>query len=104
MWQVTRIRRGSSTQSQVRFRRQIKIGEPCETCFTKTMKTISIRDLRLRWPAAESALATERELIVTRDGKPVAKLVRLEEKTRKRKRFKPEEHKLKMQKLWGDTR
>jgi antitoxin (DNA-binding transcriptional repressor) of toxin-antitoxin stability system len=68
------------------------------------MKTISIRDLRLRWPAAESALATERELIVTRDGKPVAKLVRLEEKTRKRKRFKPQEHKLKMQKLWGDRR
>ena len=68
------------------------------------MKTISIRDLRLRWPAAESALATERELIVTRDGKPVAKLVRFEDKTQKRKRFKPEEHKLKMQKLWGKTR
>ena len=68
------------------------------------MKTISIRDLRLRWPAAESALATERELIVTRDGKPVAKLVRLEEKTRTRKRFNPEKHKLKMQKLWGKRR
>jgi antitoxin (DNA-binding transcriptional repressor) of toxin-antitoxin stability system len=68
------------------------------------MKTISIRDLRLRWPAAESALATERELIVTRDGKPVAKLVRLEEKTGTRKRFKPEEHQLKLQKLWGKRR
>jgi antitoxin (DNA-binding transcriptional repressor) of toxin-antitoxin stability system len=68
------------------------------------VKTISIRDLRLRWPAAESALATERELIVTRDGKPVAKLVRLEEKTRTRKRFNPEKHKLKMQKLWGKRR
>ena len=75
-----------------------------ETCFTNLVKTISIRDLRLRWPAAEAALATERELIVTRDGKPVAKLVRLEEKPRTRKRFKPEEHKLKMQKVWGKTR
>ncbi|MBV8216508.1 MAG: hypothetical protein JOZ08_25100 [Verrucomicrobia bacterium] len=68
------------------------------------MKTISIRDLRLRWPAAELALATERELIVTRDGKPVAKLVRFEDKTPKRKRFNPEEHKIRMQKIWGKTR
>ena len=71
-----------------------------ETCFTDTVKTISIRDLRLRWPAAESALAIERELIVTRDGKPVAKLVRFEDKTRKRRRFKAEEHKIRMQKMW----
>jgi antitoxin (DNA-binding transcriptional repressor) of toxin-antitoxin stability system len=81
-----------------------RFAKASETCFTDTVKTISIRDLRLRWPAAESALATERELIVTRDGKPVAKLVRFQDKTRKRKRFKPEEHKLRMHKLWGKTR
>jgi antitoxin (DNA-binding transcriptional repressor) of toxin-antitoxin stability system len=75
-----------------------------ETCFTSGVKKVSIRDLRLRWPAIESALVAERELIVTRDGKPVAKLVQFEEKAPKRKRFKPEQHKLRMRKLWGKTR
>jgi Phd_YefM. len=68
------------------------------------MKTISIRDLRQKWPEAEAALATERVLIVTRDGKPVAKLIRFEESAPKRKRFKPDEHKLRMKKIWGQTR
>jgi len=68
------------------------------------MKTISVRDLRQRWPAAEAALATERVLIVTRDGKPVAKLVRFAKSSPKRGRFKPEEHKLRMRKIWGETR
>jgi antitoxin (DNA-binding transcriptional repressor) of toxin-antitoxin stability system len=67
------------------------------------MKTISIRDLRQKWPEAEAALATERILIVTRDGKPVAKLIRFESNTPKRKRFNPHEHKLKMKKIWGET-
>jgi antitoxin (DNA-binding transcriptional repressor) of toxin-antitoxin stability system len=57
------------------------------------MKTISVRDLRQRWPQAEAALATERVLIVTRDGKPVAKLIRFEEAAR-----------LRMKKIWGHTR
>jgi antitoxin (DNA-binding transcriptional repressor) of toxin-antitoxin stability system len=69
-----------------------------------SMKTISVRDLRQRWPAAEAALATERVLIVTRDGKPVAKLVRFEESAPKRKRFRPDKHKLRMRKIWGQTR
>ena len=68
------------------------------------VKTISVRDLRQRWPAAEAALATERVLIVTRDGKPVAKLVPFEETAPKRKRFKPGEHKSRMRKIWGTTR
>jgi antitoxin (DNA-binding transcriptional repressor) of toxin-antitoxin stability system len=68
------------------------------------MKTISIRDLRQKWPEAEAALATERVLIVTRDGKPVAKLIRFEESAPKRKRFNPDEHKLRMKKIWGKTR
>ena len=41
------------------------------------MNTITIRDLRQRWPAAERRLATEHELIITRDGQPIARLVRL---------------------------
>lgn len=67
------------------------------------MKTVSIRDLRQKWPEAEAALATERVLIVTRDGKPVAKLVRFEQRRPKRKRFNAREHKQKMKKIWGET-
>ena len=39
------------------------------------MKTITIRDLRQRWPEVEAVLQAEDEIIVTRDSKPVAKLV-----------------------------
>ena len=67
------------------------------------MKTVSIRDLRQKWPEAEAALATERVLIITRDGIPVAKLVRFESSTAKRKRFNPHEHKRRMKKIWGET-
>ena len=56
------------------------------------MKTITIRDLRLRWPQTEQALEVEREMIVTRDGRPVAKLVRIVPEQKKRRRWDPEEH------------
>ena len=36
------------------------------------MKTITIRDLRQRWPDAEAALKVEDEILITRDAKPVA--------------------------------
>jgi antitoxin (DNA-binding transcriptional repressor) of toxin-antitoxin stability system len=39
------------------------------------MKTMTIRDVRQHWPVAEQALETEREIIITRDGKPVARLL-----------------------------
>lgn len=42
------------------------------------MKTMSVRDVRQRWPEAERALEREDEIIVTRDGKPVARLVPFE--------------------------
>jgi antitoxin (DNA-binding transcriptional repressor) of toxin-antitoxin stability system len=41
------------------------------------MKTITIRDLRQRWPEAEAALQVEDEIRITRDSKSVAKLVRV---------------------------
>ncbi len=56
------------------------------------MKTITIRDLRQRWPEAEAALETENEILITRDSKPVAKLVRIPEESRKRPRWDPEAH------------
>lgn len=56
------------------------------------MKTITIRDLRQRWPEAEEALQTEDEILITRDSKPVAKLVRVAAEGPKRSRWNPEEH------------
>jgi len=56
------------------------------------MRTITIRDLRQRWPEAEAALETEDEILITRDSKPVAKLVRVAAEGPKRSRWDPEEH------------
>ncbi len=56
------------------------------------MKTITIRDLRQRWPEAEAALQIEDEILITRDSKPVAKLVRVAPEGSQRSRWDPEEH------------
>ena len=66
------------------------------------MKTITIRDLRQRWPEAEAALQVEEEILITRDSKPVAKLVRVLENVPKRKRWNPAEHKKWIKKVWGN--
>jgi antitoxin (DNA-binding transcriptional repressor) of toxin-antitoxin stability system len=65
------------------------------------MKTVSVRDLRQRWPETERALQTEKEIIITRDSKPVAKLVRYIEPEAKRKRFNPLAHAKWQRKLSG---
>jgi antitoxin (DNA-binding transcriptional repressor) of toxin-antitoxin stability system len=56
------------------------------------MKTITIRDLRQRWPETEAALKLESEILITRDSKPVARLVRLSPSASKRPRWNVEEH------------
>ena len=56
------------------------------------MKTITIRDLRQRWPEAEAALAVEDEIIITRDSKPVARLLRVIPPESNRPRWDLEEH------------
>ena len=56
------------------------------------MKSITVRDLRLHWPAAEALLQEEKEIVITRDAKPVAKLVRIDAASRPRKRFDPVAH------------
>jgi antitoxin (DNA-binding transcriptional repressor) of toxin-antitoxin stability system len=58
------------------------------------MKTITIRDLRQRWPEAEAALQIEEEILITRDSKPVAKLVRVAAPGANRPRWNPREHAL----------
>ncbi len=65
------------------------------------MKTITVRDLRQRWPQAEALLRVEHEIIITRDSKPVAKLVRLAAATKPRRRFNPAAHATWQRKLSG---
>jgi antitoxin (DNA-binding transcriptional repressor) of toxin-antitoxin stability system len=66
------------------------------------MKTISIRDLRQRWPEAEAALQVEDEILITRDSKPVAKLVRFVPPQTKRPRWNPEKHAARIKKIFGN--
>jgi len=66
------------------------------------MKTITIRDLRQRWPETEAALKVEHEIIITRDSKPVAKLVRLAQPEVKRKRWNPEDHMKWIKEVYGN--
>ncbi|MEO8426399.1 MAG: hypothetical protein ABI651_04725 [Verrucomicrobiota bacterium] len=66
------------------------------------MRTITIRDLRQRWPEMEKALQVENELIVTRDGEPVARLVRVVQEKRKRKRWDPDAHMRWLKRMWGN--
>jgi antitoxin (DNA-binding transcriptional repressor) of toxin-antitoxin stability system len=68
------------------------------------MKSITIRDLRQRWPEAESLLETEKEILVTRDSKPVARLVRYDEEDRPRTQFDPKAHARWQEKMGGKVR
>lgn len=65
------------------------------------MKTVTIRDLRQRWPETEKALQVEHEIIITRDSKPVAKLVRIAATQIDRPEWDPDEHRRWMRKTWG---
>lgn len=66
------------------------------------MKTMTVRDIRQHWPEAEKALGVEREIIITRDGKPVARLLPMEEAVVPKKRFDPEAQMRWMKETWGD--
>jgi antitoxin (DNA-binding transcriptional repressor) of toxin-antitoxin stability system len=66
------------------------------------MKTITIRDLRQRWPETEAALKVEDEILITRDSRPVAKLVRFVPPETKRKRWNPEAHAARIKKILGN--
>ena len=65
------------------------------------MKTITVRDLRQRWPEAEARLQVEKEIVITRDARPVAKLVRIDERAKPRRRFDPAVHARWQRKLAG---
>jgi antitoxin (DNA-binding transcriptional repressor) of toxin-antitoxin stability system len=65
------------------------------------MKTMTIRDIRQHWPEAERQLAIEKEIIITRDGKPVAKLSSVEEPVEKMQKFDPERQREKREEIFG---
>lgn len=67
------------------------------------MKTMTVRDVRQKWPEAERSLAEEGEIVITRDGKPVARLLPVvEEVVTPGKRFDPEENRKWREEMWGD--
>ena len=65
------------------------------------MKKMTVRDVRQKWPEAERSLVLEGEIVITRDGKAVARLLPVEEES-PRKRFDAEEHRRWMKEMWGD--
>jgi antitoxin (DNA-binding transcriptional repressor) of toxin-antitoxin stability system len=69
--------------------------------YSNEMKTISIRDLRRKWPEAEATLQVEPEILVTRNGKPVARLVRITPQKPAKARWNPEAHLRWLTQTWG---
>ncbi len=67
------------------------------------MKTMTVRDIRQRWPEAERALAAEKEIIITRDGQPVAKLTRIAPEKKQRKRFDFAKHRRWKKEVFGKS-
>jgi antitoxin (DNA-binding transcriptional repressor) of toxin-antitoxin stability system len=65
------------------------------------MTRMTVRDVRLHWPKAEKALAEGEEIVVTRDSKPVARILPFVARPKaKRKRFDPEAHLRKLRSFW----
>ena len=56
------------------------------------MRTISVRDLRQRWPEVDAWLRVEKEIVITRNAKPVAKLVHVDDGAKGRRRYDPVAH------------
>src|SRR5437899_13089351 len=63
-WQATRVAMG--------------VEAPVKHVSFRDMKVMTVRDIRQRWPEAERALHEHDEVIVTRDGRPVARILRPE--------------------------
>lgn len=68
------------------------------------MRVLTVRDIRLHWPETERRLRREKEMVITRDGKPVAKLVAYEEETAARPRWSAERHLAWLGKAWKGAR
>ncbi len=65
------------------------------------MTRMTVREVRLQWPHAEKALAGGEEIVVTRDGRPVARLLPyIPPKKAARKAFDPDAHLRQMKRFW----
>ena len=65
------------------------------------MTSMTVRDVRLHWPAAEKALTEGEEILITRDSRPVARLLPLVPWAKqKRQRFDPVAHVQQMKRFW----
>jgi antitoxin (DNA-binding transcriptional repressor) of toxin-antitoxin stability system len=65
------------------------------------MKTITIPDLRQRWPEAEAALQVENEILIARDAQPVARLVRVSASPARCLPWNPAVHTARIRKILG---
>jgi antitoxin (DNA-binding transcriptional repressor) of toxin-antitoxin stability system len=62
---------------------------------------MTVRDVRLKWPEAERALARVGEIVVTRDSKPVARILPYDQRPRTRQaRFDPVDHTRWLERFW----
>ncbi len=69
----------------------------------KDMKIVNIRTLRQNWPETEKRLRQEKELLITRNSKPVAKLVLVTDETIKpRRQFDDEENRKLLKEMWPE--
>lgn len=57
--------------------------------------------MRQRWPEAEAALQVEDEIIITRDSKPVARLLRVMPPQAERPQWNLDEHRKWIRKVFG---
>ena len=65
------------------------------------MKRMTVRDVRLHWPEVEKGLVREGEIVVTRDGRPVARLVPYRARPQKaRRRFEAQAHGAWLARFW----
>ena len=64
---------------------------------------MTIRELRQHWPAVEKALNTDEEILITRDGKPVARLLKFVDTAQIRPRFNSRRHLAEMRKILGNA-
>jgi antitoxin (DNA-binding transcriptional repressor) of toxin-antitoxin stability system len=66
---------------------------------------MTVRDIRLRWPEAERKLAAAGEVIVTRDSKPIARILPYEQpRIRRRDRFDSRAHAAWLRRVWKGKR
>ena len=69
------------------------------------MKRMSVREVRLNWPEAERALARSGEIVVTRDSRPVARILPYEPPAgAKRPRFDPGDQDRWLARFWRNRK